>query len=110
VPHKVELKQHLLTEYEAEVGFTEQLVQEWVVCAHQLVLDVLEDAADLSQWEDLVAALLLHYAVLFVVISHILDRWHLVLAADGLAELGQDQVAGVDHEVDVCAAALFIED
>jgi len=76
---KVKLKEQLFAKDEPEVSFTEQLVDERVVGAHKLVLDVLQDAADVRQREDFVLALELSATVLFIVECQIFHWRHLVL-------------------------------
>jgi hypothetical protein len=67
VANKIVLQQQLLTEDKAEVGLREQLVQEGVILAHKLILDILKDRPDISEGENVVATFILNNLVVSVV-------------------------------------------
>lgn len=87
VAHEVKLKKELFSKHEPKVRLAEQLVDEWVISPHQLVLDVLQNAAEIGHREDLVFALILHLFVYLVIKRKVLHRRHLVIRPYWLTEL-----------------------
>jgi hypothetical protein len=87
VAHEVKLKKELFSKHEPKVRLAEQLVDEWVISPHQLVLDVLQNAAEIGHREDLVFALILHLFVYLVIKRKVFHRRHLVIRPYWLAEL-----------------------
>jgi len=85
--HEVKLKKELFSKHEPEVRLTEQLVDEWVISPHQLVLYILQNAAEIGHREDLVFTLILHLFVYLVIKCKVLHRRHLVIRPYWLTEL-----------------------
>lgn len=109
VTHKIKLKKKLFAKHEPEVCLTKQLVYEWVISPNQLVLNVLQNAAKVGQREDFVFTFILHLFVYFVIKSKVLHRRHLVIRSNRLTELRQDQVACLNHKIEIRATAFLIE-
>ena len=71
---KVIFEDQLLPEDEAEVRLAQQLIEEAVVFADQVVENVLEDGADLGEGEHVVLAMTLRLLVVLGMVSQVLHR------------------------------------
>ena len=73
---KVILQEQLFAKYKTEVSLRQKCVEEWIVLANNLVLDVLEDCTYVREGEDVVSAFVLDCLVCPIVESKIFHRWH----------------------------------
>lgn len=112
---KVVLQQKLLTEYKAEVCFRQQGVEEWIVLAHNLVLDVLKDCTNICEGENIVAAFVLNCFICPIIKRKIFHWWHsgrhrVSCICERFSELTKNHIAHIYDESQISSATLFIEE
>ena len=73
---EIVLQEQLFTKYKAKISFGQQCVQEGIVLADNLVLDVLEDCTNVCEGENVITAFVLNCLVCSIVKSKIFHRWH----------------------------------
>ena len=101
----------LLSENEAEVDLSQQLVDEIVILPHEVIHDVLKNGTNLSEGEHIILAELLRLSVVLQVESQVL-HWQSRVRPGGLrvTECGKREVALVYHEFEVVLSVLVVED
>ena len=108
---EVVFKDKLLSENEAEVDFSQQLVDEVVILPYEMIHDILKYGTNLSEGEHVILAELLRLSVILHVESQVL-HWQARVGAGGLrvSECGKREVALVYHELEVVLPVLVVED
>ena len=110
VADKVIFEDQLLPEDEAEVRLAQQLIEEAVIFADQVVENVLEDGADLGEGEHVVLAMTLRLLVVLGMVSQVLHRHSVREGILWVSEGWEGEVALLNDEFKVVSARLLIED